>query len=305
MTFAPEAIVTPPPATPASHGLIASSVSPTDPDDRWMGGLVWQPELCNVAGGSWVPCPVDANGDPIDLIDKSSGDDWDPLPAVRYTPFVVELESVCAMLPASELAARAVRQLEAYTPKYVEEAFWTGVSGAPGNFTLAAGTSNLTYGSAPAAGRAPGGVLAASAVSAGHALDLLAEGAADGAAGSRAMIHVPARLGERWARLGYLERDGVKLVTRGRGDVVAVYAGSVGSGPVGHGSATPATDQLWAYVTPMTSVRLSTAELYSQLPESLHHRTNKLRYRVERSAAVTTEGCYSAAVLVDVSDPAA
>lgn len=302
MSVGPLRPVPPPPATPPLHSLVASAQPVNETDDRWLAGITWAPETCGVEWGVWDPCPIDDAGHAATGTNyKSEAGGGAPIQV--YSPFTVELESTCnAAMFQMDLEARARRQLEAYTPRAVELEFWTG-SLRPDNFSLVRSTpATVVDVTQDRANPTAFGVVGSTSVPSPdeEALVLLASALRSANAGSRGMIHASSALVERWATKNFLKEDGARLVTKARGDVVVAYTGTDSSGPQGlsTGNRVATTAQAWAYATGMCMLRLSPVEVYANtMGEILDHRDNRIRYRVERSAAVTTEGCASFAVL--------
>lgn len=313
MSLVPEKPTTPPPVTPAAHSLLVSALPVTENDDRWLGGLVWVPEVCGVSAGVWDPYPVDEAGDPLPPGDNYKSEPVDGAEQVYYHPFTVELESVCsASLHQADLKARALRQLEAYTPTMVEGEFWDGTLRAQ-NFSLVRSTpaTSVNPTELASAGSAVSGGVVGTAVTPETALALLTTGLSKCSGGNRGFIHAPAALVELWTAGGGLRDDGPRLVTKGRGDIVVAYSGGTGRGP---GGSSASLASMWAYATGPVQLRLSGAEVYADMPSSpgprsgagqsagaMHTRTNKIRYRVERQAAVTADPCCAFAVSADLT----
>ena len=59
MGISPEAIVRPPATERARHGLLESVNIVAEPDSRWEGGFVFQPENC-IMSEVWIPCGADS-----------------------------------------------------------------------------------------------------------------------------------------------------------------------------------------------------------------------------------------------------
>lgn len=308
MSIGPLRPITPPPATPPLHSLVASAQLVNETDNRWQAGMTWIPETCGVTWGVWDPCPIDSSGAP------ATGTNFKSVAGAgaavqKYSPFTVELESTCnAAMYQMDLEARARRQLEAYTPRAVELEFWTG-SLRPDNFSLVRGTpTTLVDVTQDRANPGAFGIVDNGAmVTDGQGLDLLGAALRSANAGSRGMIHAPAHIVERWARRQYLKEDGPRLITRARGDIVVAYTGTDSSGPQGlaSGARVATRAQAWIYATGMCQLRLSDTEVYAGMPTAAGGSAgafvasdNRIRYRVERTAAVTTEGCASFACRV-------
>ena len=59
MGISPEAVVRPPATERALHGLLESVNVIVEPDSRWEGGFVFQPENC-IMSEVWIPCGADS-----------------------------------------------------------------------------------------------------------------------------------------------------------------------------------------------------------------------------------------------------
>ena len=59
MGISPEAVVRPPATERARHGLLESANIVAEPDSRWEGGFVFQPENC-IMSEVWIPCGADS-----------------------------------------------------------------------------------------------------------------------------------------------------------------------------------------------------------------------------------------------------
>ena len=59
MGISPEAVVRPPATERAAHGLLESAKVVVEPDSRWEGGFVFQPENC-IMSEVWIPCGADS-----------------------------------------------------------------------------------------------------------------------------------------------------------------------------------------------------------------------------------------------------
>ena len=322
MTLSPPTPITPAPATAPRHSLLASGQLVTEDSNRWMGGMEWVPEVCGLGWGVWDPCPLDDEGDPItgrDTYYKS--DAGEGADSGVYQPFYVELNSSChASLHQADLDTRARRQLEAITPLAIEGEFWDGTLRAT-NFSLRGGTpAQYAWDPSPDPviphDQIRPGILNPSyddgatltAVSPSIALRLLTAALARSGVAARGTIHAPAPLVEAWYQNGSLKEDGVRLITKSRGDVVVSYSGGSWSGPseLGEGGTSDLTG-FWAYGTGPVQIRLSEPEILDT-PEVAYRRSGGARsyansvptieYRVERVAAVTTDPCLSVAVLV-------
>ena len=75
MGISPEAIVRPPATERAAHGLLESAKVIVEPDSRWEGGFVFQPENC-IMSEVWIPCGADSVFI-ISLEINANGGTWD------------------------------------------------------------------------------------------------------------------------------------------------------------------------------------------------------------------------------------
>ncbi len=77
MGISPEAVVRPPATERARHGLLESAKVVVEPDSRWEGGFVFQPENC-IMSEVWIPCGADSVFIITLTIDADAGTwDWD------------------------------------------------------------------------------------------------------------------------------------------------------------------------------------------------------------------------------------
>lgn len=309
-TVAPPTPIVPAPATAPRHSLLTSAQIVNEPDDRWMGGMAWVPEVCGLGWSVWDPRPLNDAGATLTGDDRplkaEAGDGADES---IYQPFFIELEADCsAALHQQDLQARARRQLEGITPMALEAEFWDGSLRAS-NFALVRTPAQYAWAPTSAHERIRDGILNPSysdgstltAVSPAVGLKLLSAALARSETPARGMIHAPAPLVEAWNQNGALERDGTRLITRGRGDIVACYSGGSWAGPTAvTGSGEDAsTTALWAYATGPVQIRLSEPEPYQTMPGAFKRRLNRIAYRIERVAAVTVDPCGTFAVQIN------
>jgi hypothetical protein len=320
VTIGPEQVVTPPVATAPAHSLVASAQSVSGSGDRWQNGLVWLPELCGVNVGTWIPCPIDAAGAPVSGAPLTAAGTTPGLEA--YKPFVVEMEAPpCAgVWMADELRARANRQFEAYYPSQVEREFWGGLryverpDGTVGpNFALRSIVPNQDAFAGGLGHTQPGLLNGTTTVQAGTALDLIEQAMAGCAAGSRGMIHASAGTVSEWVRKGYVQPNGVRLVTKNRGDIVVSYSGTAPDGPraVTGGAETASKTNVWAYATSMVTIREGDVDA-TEMPTgstlanrrdgsvagAFTPRTNQLSFTLRRAVAVVADPCCAFAVRI-------
>lgn len=322
-TVSPPTPVPNQPITPPAHSLHVSAREVKPTDDRWLGGMSWVPETKGLGWATWDALPLDdegaaATGGPGPKSEPGPGAD-----ELRYQPFFIELASECsAVVDATlDIQARAERQLEAITPLALEEEFWDGLL-RPSNLSLRRSTPAVSAyngqgpdhddeddGSPLAHNRLRSGILNPSfvngstltAVTPAVALRLLTLGLARSEVPAKGMIHAPAPLVEAWDAAGMLEKDGPRLITKSRGDIVVAYSGGSWSGPHGLGNDGNAdVDTHWAFATDMVEYRLTSPEALERTKsEAWERRTGRMRFRIERVAAITTDLSSLFAVKVD------
>lgn len=72
MGISPEAVVRPPATERARHGLLQSANVVVEPDSRWEGGFVFQPENC-IMSEVWIPCGADSTFIAVLTVDATAG----------------------------------------------------------------------------------------------------------------------------------------------------------------------------------------------------------------------------------------
>lgn len=240
------------PAAPGVHGLVVSAVKPNDGDDRWVQGLVWLPERCDITYDVWSLC-VDHTKELQDIPDLA-----------RYTPVGFNVAEKCGTHTPRD-AERIRRQVDAITSHAVAVELWSGAetqadAGTPDNpFFTAAGAATVVAG------------VYATAVEGLAAL----EGAAmRDARGQQVFLHVPVEwvmyLADRLDRVGGL------LYTK-LGNVVVADSGY----PAG----------LVAYATGPVQVRLTAIEVNDNLAQTVDRTTNEQTIIGERMFAATYDPC--------------
>lgn len=286
-----------PKATPPVHGLRDSARQIPVTGDRWEGGLTFCPETCmdvllftSMCDPDGTPSDLPGQGQVYEDPPTDQVDCVDALPYTLYVPFSCDALAE----PSRDDRGRVTRALEAGTTKGMERQFWSDPLNT-GNFALTKDTP-ATAGDIWAG--TPGVVnpVLGTPVNADVALVLLTQALAACRLGSRGMIHAPAAITQQWVGKEGIERDGPRLVTSARGDVVVVGSGYDGTGP--GGSARPA-GAAWAYATGMVEYRLGDPFLESsQLAEVLNRRQNTVTWYAKRTAVEQVDGCCSFAVLV-------
>jgi hypothetical protein len=285
-----------PPATPPLHGLRDSARFIPEVSDRWEMGVRLQPETCaTVKAWSSFCAP-----------DREDFDDPDgPSEPLELKSFVLYrgLECDAQSLIASDLEARARRQLEAGTSKGMEAQFWSDDLGLD-DWSLVKSTPNSQGGVDGTIGILNADAATAPvAVSPRLALARLGRALGSCGLGGRGMLHVTADVAEFWVGNGHVEAEGQRLVTKTRGDIVVVGSGYPGTGPAGNPSATPLADQSWVYATGMIEYRMTDPRTEGSLPAEVVYRPQNLAdFYVQRTVQLSLDGCCVFAVLVDLSD---
>jgi hypothetical protein len=143
---------------------------------------------------------------------------------------------------------------------------------------------------------------APAAVAPDRGLSMLAGALGNCGLGSRGMLHATPDLAEKWSF--WLEKDGDRLVTKTRGDIVVVGAGYPGTGPDGNVSA-GATDRLvWAYGTGLVEYRLGDPRSEpDELSQVLDRKQNRVRWYRKRTVGMHVDGCCTFAVRIDLDAP--
>ncbi len=296
--LAPAQVVECPPATAPPHGLRTAARQIFEPDNRWEAGLTFDPETC-LSVRTWDPaCGTDGS----DAGDFEDADDPPDLLVVR--PFQIYVPVTCNSQGYSvrDLEGRATRGLDAGTSKGMEQVFWSGLAGTA-NYSLVGSTPNVQGN----AWDGTAGVLNASAttapvaVSPSTALSLLSQSLGACGLGGRGMIHASPFLVEQWGGNGHIGKDGDRLITKGREDIIVAGSGYSGNGPTGNPAATGTASARWAFATGMVEYRLGEIDLVSdKIAEVLDRKQDTVTWIAERMVAITTDACCTFAVLVSV-----
>lgn len=264
-----------------------------------MKGMEFVPETC-LSVRNWDPICNSSTGTPAGDFEDASV----PPDAVLVRPFQLYLPVTCDAQSsvARDLPGVAQRGLEAGTSKGMEQVFWSGIANS-GNFSLVGSTPNVQGD----AFTGVSGVLNASATTApvglspDRAIATLTQFLGACGLGSRGMIQAPPFVVQLWGGLGHLDKDGERLVTESRGDIVVPGAGYPGTGPTGNPAAVPTSTAMWAYATGMVEYRLGDIDLVSdQIAEVLERKQNVVTWTAERMVAVTNDGCCTAGVLIAI-----
>lgn len=289
-TIGPGYPIAPPTYQPPLHNLLSSAVLPPDePDSRWELGFEFEPDgqtpvLLNTG---WVCDPEDKPVKPGQA----------PAGLVYYRPFQLVTTYVCPWgRTDQEREAKVRRQLDAGESKALERALWTGALGQLGNDMYLTASDNVDLTPVPGTG-----------VSLAEAFGLCATYLASTPTGSRGMIHVTPYVAENAMKHGVdLVEDGrggsSVLRTRGRGDIVVVGSGYLGTGPE---SDVPAAGDVWIHCTPMVHIRRGEVQILGRGAEGLRRTSNfTWTHIAERTAAVYWDGTPVGSVLVDMATTA-
>lgn len=268
-------VVDSPTLSPAPFGLIGPETLVKDAD-RWEGGVAYESLACAATIDLWDLCDPDGT-----TVVDGTGKDRE----VIGTSFGITATDVCKATFGADFrtraAERALALLEASTQKAVEsELMWGHVASAAtpvGRWLTSTDTTTI----------------GASAVPPRAALALLEDAYAACGYGGAGVIHMTrgtvAALGE------LVLPDGEVLRTRA-GTLVIAGAGytAVGTPPEGWTGT-------WAFITGPTQVWLGEASVFPEDNPAIDISVNDIRYRAERLAAVTFDGCCAYAVKVDLA----
>ena len=254
---------------------LRDSVLSVDNDEslpsRWENGLRWLPSSCD------NPDEGDYH-DPCLDIDPT----YEALPdQVLYTPFGIHVAEKCASMGQADMVGRVRNRLEAVQDFLIEREFWEGTFQAAAgadyadNVYLTDGDATLLSGP-----EAPIRALA----------ELEAHAAAE--ISGRAVIHVTRKLATFLAAAQVVRREGNLLLTT-VDTIVVPGVGYTGTEPTGDPA--PTTEESYAFVTAMPTVRLGPVEVLG--PGSNSVRTANTDEAVAgRVVAVTFDPCGFAAI---------
>lgn len=270
-----------PPATPPTYGIVRSANIVTEPDERWVRGITWNPEACGPSGTS-DPCVASSR-------DAAAND----RPAnVDFMPYLVWASDICSTFGQRDgRDARAVRRLLACESKQIEKELWRGdqarVSGHD-NLRLAA-TDLVT-------------VISAVPVHAVDALGQIEDGLAS-TCGGVGMIHATPRTVSLWSAHHLVERQANGLIVTVLGTIVVPGQGYDGSAPAADGVApvAPAVGTAWAYGTERVDLRRGPIVTTGADPDQFDRRLNNIEVRSERAAAAVFDPCSHVGINVDIT----
>lgn len=289
-TIGPGYPIAPPTYQPPLHNLLASAVLPPDePDGRWELGFEFEPDGQTpvLLNSGWVCDPTDKPPKPAQT----------PPGLVRYRPFQLVTTYTCPWgRTDAEREAKVRRQLDAGETKALERALWTGALGQLGNDMYLTNPDNVDLTPTPG-----------TAVSMSDAMGLCADYLASTPTGSQGMIHLIPFVAETAMKHGVNFEDDGKgasslLRTEGRGDIVVVGSGYLGTGPNGN---VPAAGKVWVHCTPMIHIRRGVPHIYGTGIEGVRRTSNSTWTHIaERTAAVYWDGTPVGSVLVDMATAA-
>lgn len=266
------ALVDATPNAPPRFGLLASATVLTG-DGEWQAGVTFAPEAC---GGGRVadPCEPGSNVPPTNPETVEADSFW-----------VQALDSCATFDRARDREARARRLLEACQSARIAEEFWEGnqaiASGWPNQYLANEDSDVVTTGPATPI----------------EALACLELALADCMCGQRGMIHATRDVVTYWASERLVEKVGNMLLTS-FDTIVVPDAGYTGVSPI---RALPADGSVWAYATPMVTVRLGAVELpATDLGAQVNIANNDQVVVAQRLAVVTHSGCCHAAAEVNI-----
>ena len=266
---APRAVVTGSPAAPPRVGLVVSANTPTSTDNRWEGGIVYDPETGQLGYRTDDCEPGETDRDlpvrgPVEWDAYVVGD------GIRCSTFGIN---------ARDWRAQVRRQLEAVAEFQISSELWSGSLAAEHNYPNLA----LTDGG--------------EAIGTGNqdpidSLALLEQYLAE-QGGQRGMIHAPRSLVTVWTAYGMVVRDGGLLLTIH--DTIVVPG-------VGYDAADGE-----AVATGMVEVRRGEVVITGDPTTdavSVDRETNTVEVRAEQMALASWDGRAHGRVAVDLPDPA-
>lgn len=292
------------PVVPFDDGTDFAEVRAINDAARWAaGGIAYRPELAwlrpdgestQTGPGSYIACPVDANG--VDETGQDAKAVRRGEEVVEWDPFYLYDGDGCTTLDSDvdTAIARATRSLELQTSHLVEQVLWTGtVNGL--DFT--ANHPNVALASAAAA--TPAGTTAMGVVT---AMREMVEALSETLGGAQGMIHVPAWTLPFLSFYGQIERINNAIYTYGADHIIAAGTGYPGTNPDGDLEA----DVTWIYGTSLVDVRYTnivpvgdTMRAYSFVERS----TNDIEALVERAALASFDLSAHIGIPVCLPDP--
>lgn len=204
---------------------------------------------------------------------------------VEWLPYVVLAYDRCSALSsfARDYQGRALRLIEAATPKAVEKEFWSGTlaqaKGFPNLFLRKATSNDITPG--------------AGVPSLNRAIGLLEQALADCGFGGQGYIH-----GKRETAPNFTgaRREGFLLRTI-TDNIYVPGVGYDGTGPLGNANANPPAGTTWLYATGPVIYRETGPDLFPSWPAgqtvpqwAIDRNTNTITVPVARTALASWDG---------------
>lgn len=267
-----------PPIAASPYGLI-NEVTLQKDDVRWEGGVAYESLACAAVVELWDICGGDGT-----IVSDGTGNDR----GVYAPSFGITAIDTCTSTFGSDSRDRAeervLQLLEASTPKAVErELKWGHIASTatPQGRWL---TSPDTV------------VVDSSGVAPDVAVSLLEDAYAACSYGGGGVLHM-----SPGALAGY---EG-KSVKDERPDILYTYTGTMvisGAGYAPTGQEAAPWDGNWMFITGPVQVWLGEPQMYPEsLDKAVTIATNDIRFKAERLAAVTFDGCCTFAVKVDLT----
>jgi hypothetical protein len=266
------AVIDAPAIAPAPYGLVNSATLQRDVD-RWEGGVSFESLACAANIEIWGLC--DSDGSPV--IDNSGADRVVHAPAFGITATDTCSSTMAGSAFREVAAQRAEALLEASTQKALEWELKRGLvastSTPPGRWLTGPGVVDITTDST---GHCPQAAVA-----------MLQDAYSACGYGGPGVLHLtPGTAG------------GLRLTEDG--DVLRTANGDLAI--AGAGYAEPSGGEVWAFITGPTYVWLGEITTYpDSMSQAVSIATNDIRYKAERLAAVTFDGCCAFAVKVDLA----
>lgn len=280
-------VVVPPPTRPPRGATLLRSVNVETPsDERWVQGIIWQPDSCG--DGEIVQATGFCGNGTFAGFDAPVGR---PDVAEFVPPMVAVGQSCSGISGEAELlrtAERARNLLERCQTVGIARELWRG---------------DIAQAETP---DFPNDWLSKDATDVGggivgviDALAALEQGLADCSCGGQGVIHAMPYLATLWSATMLVERQADGRLLTALGTLVVADPGYDGSGESG-ASGDPLASS-WAYATSMVDVRLGTARTTGD-PQTLNISNNDFDVYAYRPFSATFDPCCHLGVQVDHTD---
>lgn len=265
------------PAAPPLLSLLSSAEILREQDNRWEGGVAYEPEICGTdRTGAFAAC---------DTSNMAAAPGSDLL---EVEPIVIWAGDSCSPFgfASRDWQGRARRKLQACESNLIESELWRGeITRAQAGWTNRYLADNAAT------------IVTGAAVSPLLALACLEQSLATCNCGAQGMIHATPQIITHWVSERLVAREGSKLFTE-LGTIVVPGSGYDGSGPavVPSGPPVPAADgSIWAYATSMVHVRLGPAvTLPSETAQAMDRVSNTITYWAQRIYVAGWDCCHFA-----------